>query len=60
MEELENPTKNLPIAIFIGMPLVTVLYLLTNISYFTVLSPDAVLQADAVAMVHVILMLILY
>lgn len=48
-EELQNPMKNLPRAICIGIPLVTVVYLLTNIAYFTVLSPEELLQSPAVA-----------
>ncbi|GBM49751.1 b(0,+)-type amino acid transporter 1 [Araneus ventricosus] len=48
-EELIDPHINLPRSIMIGIPLVTVCYVLTNISYFTVLSPDEVLASDAVA-----------
>ena len=51
-EELQNPIKNLPRAILIGIPGVTLLYLLTNISYFTVLSTDDVLESPAVAVVN--------
>ena len=50
-EELKDPIKNLPRAILIGIPAVTALYLLTNISYFTVLSTDDVLESSAVAVV---------
>lgn len=48
-EELQNPFVNLPRAIMIGIPLVTVCYLLTNISYLTVMSKEALLQSPAVA-----------
>ncbi|XP_033119716.1 b(0,+)-type amino acid transporter 1-like isoform X2 [Anneissia japonica] len=48
-EELIEPNKNLPRAIIIGIPLVTILYLLVNISYFTVMSPDELLASGAVA-----------
>lgn len=48
-EELKNPYKNLPRAIIIGIPLVTLCYLLTNVSYLTVLSPAELLAAHAVA-----------
>ena len=54
-EELQDPLKNLPRAILIGIPGVTLLYLLTNISYFTVLSTDDVLESPAVAVVNKII-----
>ena len=50
-EELKNPNRNIPLAIFIGIPLVTVLYLIANISYLTVLSPMELLESPAVAIV---------
>ncbi|XP_014679446.1 PREDICTED: b(0,+)-type amino acid transporter 1-like isoform X2 [Priapulus caudatus] len=48
-EELRSPSKNLPRSIMIGIPLVTIVYVLTNISYFTVMSKSAMLASDAVA-----------
>lgn len=48
-EEIVEPYKNLPRAIFISMPVCTVIYLLTSVSYYAVLSPEEVLQSDAVA-----------
>ncbi|CAL1292607.1 unnamed protein product [Larinioides sclopetarius] len=48
-EELINPHVNLPRSIMIGIPLVTLCYVLTNISYLTVLSPAELLASDAVA-----------
>ncbi|XP_035226332.1 b(0,+)-type amino acid transporter 1-like [Stegodyphus dumicola] len=48
-EELINPPVNLPRAIMIGIPLVTLCYVLTNISYLTVLSPSELLSSEAVA-----------
>ncbi|KAJ8041411.1 b(0,+)-type amino acid transporter 1 [Holothuria leucospilota] len=48
-EELINPYRNLPLGIIIGIPLVTIVYLLTNIAYFAVMSPDEMLTSSAVA-----------
>ncbi|XP_072019796.1 b(0,+)-type amino acid transporter 1-like [Amphiura filiformis] len=48
-EELENPNRNLPIAILLGLSVVTIAYLLTNLSYFTVLSVEEFLRSEAVA-----------
>jgi amino acid transporter len=43
--------SNLPRAILIGIPLVTILYVLVNLSYFTVMSVPQLLDSAAVAVV---------
>ncbi|XP_038059587.1 b(0,+)-type amino acid transporter 1-like [Patiria miniata] len=48
-EELRNPSRNIPLAIGIAIPVVTTIYLLTNIAYFTTLSPTKLLASSAVA-----------
>jgi len=48
-EELKEPYTNLPRAIYISLPLVTVIYVLANMSYLAVLSPAAMLSSDAIA-----------
>ena len=45
--------RNLPRAIWISVPLVTVIYVLTNISYFVVLTRDELLASQAVAVVSI-------
>jgi L-type amino acid transporter 9 len=47
-EEVKNPGKNLPRAIIIAMITVTILYLLTNFSYISVLGVRGLLDAEAV------------
>jgi len=48
-EEIVNPSVNLPLSIGIAIPLVTICYVLVNISYLTVMSPSEMLVSDAVA-----------
>lgn len=48
-EELKNPYVNLPLAIAIGIPVVTLCYVLVNISYITVMSSAELLASEAVA-----------
>nr|XP_053654453.1 b(0,+)-type amino acid transporter 1-like [Cherax quadricarinatus] len=43
------PCRNLPRAIIIGLPLVTICYLLVNISYLAVMSQDELLASETVA-----------
>ncbi|CAN9506918.1 unnamed protein product [Ophioblennius macclurei] len=48
-EELKNPSRNLPLAIIIGIPLVSVCYVMINFAYFSVLTPNELLVSQAVA-----------
>lgn len=43
--------RNLPLAILIGISLVTVCYVLVNVAYFTVMTPSELLLSPAVAIV---------
>nr|XP_045592765.1 Y+L amino acid transporter 2-like [Procambarus clarkii] len=49
MEELKDPFKNMPRAVAISITSVMVIYVLTNVSYFAVLSTDQMLASTAVA-----------
>uniref|UniRef100_A0A182R1G9 b(0,+)-type amino acid transporter 1 n=2 Tax=Cellia TaxID=44534 RepID=A0A182R1G9_ANOFN len=48
-EEIQNPSKNLPRSIIIGIPLVTLCYALINVSYLAAMSPTEMIESEAVA-----------
>ncbi|XP_023149956.1 large neutral amino acids transporter small subunit 2 isoform X1 [Amphiprion ocellaris] len=48
-EELVDPNKNLPRAIFISIPVVTFVYVFANVAYVTAMSPQELLASNAVA-----------
>lgn len=44
--------RNLPLAILIGIPLVSVCYMLVNVAYFTAMTTTELLLSPAVAVVR--------
>ncbi|XP_034982466.2 cystine/glutamate transporter-like isoform X1 [Zootoca vivipara] len=48
-EEIVNPKRNIPLAVMVSLAVVTVCYILTNVSYYAVLTPQEILSSDAVA-----------
>jgi len=50
MGEIKDPVRNLPLAIFIAMPLITFIYVMTNVAYFSVLTPYEMLESEATAL----------
>ncbi|KAM3861420.1 b(0,+)-type amino acid transporter 1 [Diretmus argenteus] len=48
-EELKRPEANLPRAVLIAISMVTVLYVLVNVSYLTVMTPRELMSSNAVA-----------
>lgn len=50
-EEIKDPIKNMPKAIIISMTSITVIYLLVNVAYFIVLTPDEITSSDAIAVI---------
>lgn len=48
-EEIKDPPKNMPRAIFLSLGLVTVIYCLANVAFSAVLTKDEILNNDTVA-----------
>ena len=53
-EELQEPHKNLPRAIYLSMPVIIVVYCAVNMAYFAVLTPVGILSSNAVAVVRLL------
>ncbi|XP_055459542.1 solute carrier family 7 member 13-like [Psammomys obesus] len=47
--EVKDPVKTIPKSLISGISIVTVLYVLTNVSYLTVLSPQEIISSDFAA-----------
>lgn len=49
VEEVKEPTKTLPRAIWLGLVIVIIVYSFTNVAYFTLLTPKEMIDSSAVA-----------
>ena len=47
MEEIKDPKKTFPKAVVAGVGLVTIIYVLINLAFFMVLSPDQEFQSNS-------------
>ena len=52
-EEMKNPRRDLPLSMLISMILIIIVYTLTNLAYFTILTPMEILNTKAVAVVRI-------
>ena len=52
-EELKDPFRNLPYAIYLSLPVVTFLYILANVAYLAVLTPTEMMASNAIAVVRI-------
>ncbi|VVC39527.1 Hypothetical protein CINCED_3A008420 [Cinara cedri] len=50
-EEIKNPQRNILLSILLAVPFVTLIYVLINVSYLTVLTVDEMMEAPAVAVI---------
>ncbi|XP_033626075.1 cystine/glutamate transporter-like [Asterias rubens] len=51
-EEIENPSRNIPLGITLSMTLITGVYILVNLAYYVELTPIEILSSDAVALTY--------
>ncbi len=51
---MKDPCRDMPRAIYISIPIVTFIYVMANVAYFSVISPEEVAKSDAVAVVGMI------
>ncbi|KAI3380648.1 hypothetical protein SNEBB_006272 [Seison nebaliae] len=49
-EEIKRPERNLPLAICLAIPIIIIVYILVNISYFIIMTKEEILSSPAVAL----------
>ncbi len=54
VEEVKDPYRNLPRAIGISIPIVTAIYIMANVAYLVVLTPQEIVTSSAVVVVKII------
>ncbi|XP_028740970.1 solute carrier family 7 member 13-like [Peromyscus leucopus] len=47
--EIKNPSETIPKSLISSLPVIAVLYVLTNVSYLTVLTPQEIIASESVA-----------
>ena len=47
-----NPTRDMPRAIYISIPIVTIIYVMANVAYLSLVSPEEIKESNAVAVVR--------
>ena len=50
-EEMKDPIRDMPRAIYIAIPIVTFIYCAANVAYLSLVSPEEIKQSNAVAVV---------
>lgn len=53
MEELKNPGRDLPVSVYLTFIIVIVKYIMSNVAYFTLITPTAMVESDAVALLFI-------
>lgn len=53
-EEVKNPNRNMPLSIISGILIVMFIYITVNVSYFTVMSVDGIIDSSAVGVVNLL------
>ncbi|XP_033730352.1 cystine/glutamate transporter-like [Pecten maximus] len=51
MEEVRDPGRDAPRAVYLSFAIIVLKYILTNLAYFIVLSPHQILHTDAIAVI---------
>ncbi|XP_070187366.1 Y+L amino acid transporter 2-like, partial [Littorina saxatilis] len=53
MEEVKNPGRDLPMSVYLAFSMVISKYILTNVAYYSLITPQTLLETDAVALMFI-------